>query len=79
MKKTAEKVLSVLIVSIMLLGILPIVPFTVISKASEMPMSGTCGENVAYSFEEEKALLPILVTVLGIAIFFKSSQCENAL
>ena len=59
MKKTAEKVLSVLIVSIMLLGILPIVPFTVISKASEMPASGTCGENVAYSFEEDTGVLTI--------------------
>lgn len=53
MKKTAEKVLSVLIASIMLLGILPIVPLTVISKASEMLTSGTCGENVTYSFDED--------------------------
>lgn len=53
MKKTAEKVLSVLIASIMFLGILPIVPFTVISKASEMPTSGTCGANVTYSFDED--------------------------
>ncbi len=53
MKKTAEKVLSVLIASIMLLGILPIVPLTVISKASEMLTSGTCGGNVTYSFDED--------------------------
>ena len=52
MKRIAEKVLSALIASIMLLGILPIVPFTVISKASEMPTCGTGCENLAYSFSE---------------------------
>lgn len=85
MKKTAEKVLSVLIVSIMLLGILPIVPFTVISKASEMPASGTCGENVAYSFEEDTGVLTISGTgdmvnyYLGKSPFYNNEVIEKVI
>lgn len=77
MKKTAEKVLSVLIVSIMLLGILPIVPFTVISKASEMPTSGTCGENVAYSFEEDTGVLTISGTGDMVNYYLDKSPFYN--
>lgn len=85
MKKTAEKVLSVLIVSIMLLGILPIVPFTVISKASGMPTSGTCGENVAYSFEEDTGVLTISGTgdmvnyYLGKSPFYNNEVIEKVI
>ena len=77
MKRIAEKVLSVLIASIMLLGILPIVPFTVISKASEMPTSGTCGENVAYSFEEDTGVLTISGTGDMVNYYLEKSPFYN--
>lgn len=69
MKKPTEKVLSILIASIMFLGILQIASFTVICGASEMQTN----ENVAYSFTVDSAK-----TMSGGVVEIPVRICNNS-